>query len=185
MFCLTCFVSSAFLFFVSSELLGEHQIPSTELDIHQNASINPVVPILPPPPNPRQPQGIYSPCQFRGQGIRNFIMVRGLGISIPWGEPRAFDFRKMDEFIGKDVAFVKDWLICQGLENQSMFLKVCFLNFRYFFITCEHISIRDKVNNILSQNYITGMNMTISHFAFKSSLPIFKLMSGVRVIPQK
>lgn len=42
-----------------------------------------------------------------------------MGISVPRGDPRAFDtcFRHMDEFIGKDEAFVKDWLICQGLEK--------------------------------------------------------------------
>ena len=38
----------------------------------------------------------------------NFIVARGLCISISRGNPRAFDmcFRKMDEFIGKDEAFV-------------------------------------------------------------------------------
>jgi len=56
----------------------------------------------------------------------------------------------MDEFIGKDEAFVEQWLVRQGLEKLAdMFLKVCFLNFRYFFITCEHINISDKVNYTL------------------------------------
>ena len=44
-------------------------------------------------------------------------------------------FSKKDEFLGKDEAFVKDWLVRQGLENLSMFLKIWFLSFRYFIIT--------------------------------------------------
>ena len=94
---------------------------------------------------PRQPRVICSRCQSRGWGIRNFIAARGLGICVPRGEPRAFDSRvlesAMDEFIGKDEAF----------------LKVCFLNFRYFFITCKHINISDKVNYIL---FITKQSQT-------------------------
>ena len=46
-------------------------------------------------------------------------------------------FRKMDEFIGKGETFVKDRLVRQGLEKPVDFLKVCFLNFRYFFIACK------------------------------------------------
>ena len=63
----------------------------------------------------------------------------------------------------------------------SMFLiKVCFLNFRYFFITCfncKHINTSDQVNYIL---FITVKTITarttISHFEFKTSLTIFKFM---------
>ena len=32
-------------------------------------------------------------CQSRGWGISNFIAARGLGISLPRGDPRAFDTR--------------------------------------------------------------------------------------------
>ena len=28
----------------------------------------------------------------------------------------------------------------------SMFLNISFLSFRYFFVTCKHINISDKVN---------------------------------------
>ena len=67
----------------------------------------------------------------------------------------------MDEFIGKDETFVKDRHVRQGLEkppkNLSMFLKVRFLNFRYFFITCKHINISDKVNYVL---FITVKTIT-------------------------
>ena len=82
------------------------------------------------PPPPGQPRGICSRCQSRGGALANFIAARGLGISIPRGEPPGIwhrCFRKMDEFIGKDEAFVKDWLVRQGLEkpvdllNKGMF----------------------------------------------------------------
>ena len=79
----------------------------------------PAVPIPPPPPG--QPRGICSHCQSRGWGIRNFIAARGLGISIPRGNLWAFDTRvfeiEISFFIGKDEAFVKDWLVHQGLEK--------------------------------------------------------------------
>ena len=119
----------------------------------------PAVPIPPPPPG--QPRGICSHCQSRGWGIRNFSAARGLGISIPRGNLWAFDTRvfeiEISFFIGKDEAFVKDWLVHQGLEKLLMFLKVCFLKLRYFFITCEHINISDKVNYIL---FITKQSLT-------------------------
>ena len=72
----------------------------------------PAVPIPPaPPPLPRQPRGICSRCQSRGWGICNFIADPGLGICVARGDPRAFDTRifesAMDEFIGKDEAFVE------------------------------------------------------------------------------
>ena len=82
----------------------------------------------PPPPGNR---GAFAQVVSPGGGaLANFIAARGLGISIPWGDPRAFDtmcFRRMDEFIGKDEDFVKDWLVRQGLEKTCR----CFL--RYFF----------------------------------------------------
>ena len=54
---------------------------------------------MPPPPPLRQPGGAFA----------NFIAAQGLSISVPQGDPRAFDtcFQMMDEFIGKDEAFVK------------------------------------------------------------------------------
>ena len=113
---------------------------------------------LPPPP-PSGNYGAFAHVVSPGSGaLANFIAARGLGISIPRGDTRAFDtcFRKIDEFIEKDKAFAKDWLVCQGL---AMFLKVYFFNFRYFFITCKHmhINISDKMNYIL---FITVKTIT-------------------------
>jgi len=63
----------------------------------------------------------------------------------------------MDESIGKDEAFVEQGLVRQGLEKLVDVFQVCFLNFRYFFITCKHINISDKVNYIL---FITKQSLT-------------------------
>ena len=72
-------------------------------------------------------------------------------ISISRGDPRLFGTRVFERQIslsGRTRPFVKDWLVHQGQKHLTMFLKVCFLNFRYFFITCKHINISDKVNYI-------------------------------------
>ena len=71
----------------------------------------PAVPI-PPPGNRGAFAHIVSPG---GGALANFIA----GGSIPRGDPGAFDirFRKMDEFFRKDEAFVKDWLVRQGLQK--------------------------------------------------------------------
>ena len=51
----------------------------------------PAVPMPPPPAPPGQPRGIYSRCQPGGGASSNFIAARELGISVPQGDPRAFD----------------------------------------------------------------------------------------------
>ena len=118
------------------------------------------IPAVPIPPPPRATVGHLLRCQSRGWGIRNFIAAPGLGISTPRGRPPSIwhtRFRTTDKFIGKDEAFVKDWLVPSGTRKISMFLNVCFINFRYFFITCKHINISDKVNYIL---FITKQSLT-------------------------
>ena len=42
------------------------------------------------------------------------------------------------KIIGKDEAFVKDWLVHQGLEKLVDVFQGMFSNFRYFFITWKH-----------------------------------------------
>jgi len=89
------------------------------------------IPAVPIPPG--QPRGICSRCQSRGWGIRNFIAARGLGICVPRGDLRAFDTRvlesAMDEFIGKDEAFVEHWPVRQGLEKLADVFKGMFSQF--------------------------------------------------------
>ena len=66
-------------------------------------------------------------------GIRNFIAARGLGICVRRGDPGAFDTRVLesavDEFIGKDEAFVEQWLVRQGLEKFLDVFKGMFSQF--------------------------------------------------------
>ena len=54
---------------------------------------------------------------------------RGLSISIPRGDPRAFDTHVFERQIGKDKAFVKDWLVHQGLEKLENVFKGMFSQF--------------------------------------------------------
>lgn len=137
---------------------------------------------------PGQPRGICSRCQFRQWGIRNFFASQGMGICVLWGDPQTFYTRvfqsAMEEFIGKDDAFVEDWLVRQGLDNLVDVFKVYILSFRYFFITCKRINI--KSNNLNYILFITYWEMgnnqlehdysSIRHFAFKTSLAFFKFM---------
>ena len=71
-------------------------------------------------------------------------------MSITRDYSQLFDTRVFERQIslsGRTRPFVKDWLFIRD-KNLSMFLKVCFLNLRYFFITCKHINISNKVNYI-------------------------------------
>ena len=79
----------------------------------------PAVPI-PSPGN----RGAFAHVASPGDGDGASAILsppRGLGISIPRGELRAFDTRVFERqisfFIGKDEAFVNDWLVQQGLEK--------------------------------------------------------------------
>ena len=44
------------------------------------------------------------------------------------------------------LPLLKTELSVRDYKNLSMFLKICFLNFRYFFITYKYINISDNVN---------------------------------------
>ena len=54
-------------------------------------------------------------------------------------DTRAFE-RRMS-LTGRTRLLLKTDLSVRDQKNLSTFLKVCFLNFRYFFITCKHINI--------------------------------------------
>ena len=80
-----------------------------------------------------QPRGLCSRCQSQEWGIRNFISARVLGPGAGPGWPLGIwhtCFRKTDKFIiGKDEAFVKDWLIYQVLEKLVDVFKGIFSQF--------------------------------------------------------
>ena len=88
----------------------------------------PAVPI--PPPGDR---GAFAYVVSPGGGAFAILSwPRRLGISIPRGETRAFDTRVMettDNFIVKNEAFVKDWLVRQGLQKLVEVLKGTFSQF--------------------------------------------------------
>ena len=79
------------------------------------------------PASPGNPVRIVH-CQSLEWGIAYFITAWGLGIRVPLGDPRAFDtpYRHVfsevpwmiwHEFIGKDEAFVEQWLVCHGQDK--------------------------------------------------------------------
>ena len=75
--------------------------------------------LIPPPPGNR---GAFAHVVSPGSGAFAILsQLRGPGISIPRGNLWAFDTRvfeiEISFFIGKDEAFVKDWLVHQGLEK--------------------------------------------------------------------
>ena len=87
---------------------------------------------MPIPPIPGK-CGAFAHVVSPGWGIRSFIAARGLGICVPRGDPRAFDTRvfksAIDKFIGKDEAFVEQWLVRQGLEKLADVFKGMFSQF--------------------------------------------------------
>ena len=86
------------------------------------------IPAAPIPPPPGNCGGICPPCHSRGWGISKFSAARGSGIYLPRGYPRAFDTHvvstrnpNMEDFVGKDLQFVADWLVRQGLDKLEEF----------------------------------------------------------------
>ena len=60
----------------------------------------------------------------------------------------------MNEFSGKDKAFVEQWLVYQGLEKLVGVFKGMFLNFGYFFIYVKYLMLKKKYKgtNIIRSN---------------------------------
>ena len=95
----------------------------------------PAVPIPPPPGN----RGAFAHVASPGGGAFAILLPpRGLGISIPRGDLRAFETRVFERqisfFIGKDEAFVKDWLAQQGLERLVDVFQGMFSQFEIFLL---------------------------------------------------
>ena len=129
--------------------------------MHQSMSAVPI-----PPGQPRVGGGAFA------------ILLRpqGLGISIPRGDPRAFGtlvFERQISLSGRTRPLSKTGLSIRVWKNLSMFLKVCCLNFRYFFRTCKHIHVnvatRWTIFCLSQSNYWREhcVKTTILHFALK------------------
>ena len=89
------------------------------------------IPAVPIPPGNR---GAFARVVSPGVGHSQFYRGPGAGHLRTPGRPRAFDIRvfesAMDEFSGKDEAFVEQWLVRQGLEKlvdvfKGMFSQFC------------------------------------------------------------
>ena len=84
----------------------------------------------PPPPGNR---GAFAHVVSPGGGAFAILSLpRGLGISIPRGETRAFDTRVFVRHIsvsGRTRPFFKDWLVHQGLEKLVDVFKGMFSQF--------------------------------------------------------
>ena len=91
------------------------------------------IPAVPTPP-PRATVGhLLTLSVPGGRAFAILSRPRGLSISIPQGDPRAFDTRVFErqiyKFIEKDEAFVKDWLVHPGQEKLVDVFKGMFSQF--------------------------------------------------------
>ena len=127
---------------------------------------------------PRATAGHLLTLSVPGVGHSQFYRGPGVwALAYPGATPRhlthAFSKDGWYEFIGKDEAFVKDWLVRKGLEKLvDVSVKVFLVNFRYFFITCKHINRSDKVNYIL---YINHWRLSAS--SMKIDINFFRIFS--------
>ena len=111
------------------------------------------IPAVPFAPLPRAAAGHL--LKLLVLGLRHSQFYCGPGVSAlayPGASPRY-----LTHIFSKDREVYREGQgLCQRLACPSgtrktcrFFFKVCFLNFRYFFITCKHVTISDKVNFIL------------------------------------
>ena len=102
----------------------------------------PVVPIPPPTGN----RGAFAHVVSPGGGVFAILsQPGGWALAYPGATPGVFDTRVFERWMslsGRTKPLLKTDLSVRDL-------KICFLNFRYFFITYKHINISDKVNYIL------------------------------------
>ena len=94
------------------------------------------------PPPSRATVGHLLKLSVPGVGHSQF----SLGISLPRGDPLAFDARVFEltwkSLSEKTRPSLKTGLSVTDSKYLWMLLKVCFLSFRYFFIyTCKHMNI--------------------------------------------
>ena len=76
------------------------------------------IPAVSMPPS-GQPRGICSRCQPGGGAFPNFFAARVLGISVPQGDPRAFDRRVFERWmssLGRTRLLSKPKLLAEGKQ---------------------------------------------------------------------
>ena len=130
-----------YLFKLAMEAIGRFDSSGSFL-MHQSI---PAVPI-PPPPLPDN-RGAFAQVVSPGGGAFAILSrPGGWALAYPGADPRAFDTRVFEltwkSLSEKTRPSLKTGLSVTDSKNLWMFLKVCFLNFRYFLIyTCKHINI--------------------------------------------
>ena len=120
--------------------------------IHQSI---PAVPIL-----PWATAGHLLTLSLPGVGHSQFYRgPGGWALAYPGAIPGHLTrvFKRHISLSGGTRPLSKTGLFIRDQKNLSMFLRVSFLNFRYFFITCKHVNISDQVNYIL---FITKQSLT-------------------------
>ena len=88
----------------------------------------------PPPPPPPPPPLPFAHVVSPGGGVFAFLARPGdWAFAQPWPTPghltRGLHFAIMEEFIGKDIQFVEDWLVRHGLDKLVDVFKVMFTLF--------------------------------------------------------
>ena len=80
---------------------------------------------------PGQPRGICSNVCPGGGALAILSQPGGWALAYPGATPGHLThvFLNMEEFVGKDEDFVKDWLVCHGLEKLVDVFKSMFSQF--------------------------------------------------------
>ena len=88
------------------------------------------IPAVPIPP-PGQPRGICSNVCPGGGALAILSQPGGWALAYPGATPGHLThvFLNMEEFVGKDEDFVKDWLVRHGLEKLVDVFKSMFSQF--------------------------------------------------------
>ena len=83
------------------------------------------------PSPPRQPRGICSNVCPGGGALAILSQPGGWALAYPGATPGHLThvFLNMEEFVGKDEDFVKDWLVRHGLEKLVDVFKSMFSQF--------------------------------------------------------
>ena len=82
-------------------------------------------------PPPGQPRGIFSNVCPGGGALAILSQPGGWALAYPGATPGHLThvFLNMEEFVGKDEDFVKDWLVRHGLEKLVDVFKSMFSQF--------------------------------------------------------
>ena len=106
---------------------SSHQDGGNQNNLASNASVN----SSGAHPPPGQPRGICSNVCPGGGALAVLSLPGGWALAYPGATPGHLThvFLNMEEFVGKDEDFVKDWLVRHGLEKLVDVFKSMFSQF--------------------------------------------------------